>query len=102
MVNYLGYLSGVILLFSVTIHSVASVGYFSTSGITWGCASGVDSLIAPIFIFDVCIFLGAPIETLLGCIFYWVFYWVRLLNLFWVPQILAPLEVMHGLLDAFL
>ena len=41
---------------------------FFTSGITWGCASGVASLIMPIFIFGVFLLLGAPVENLLGWI----------------------------------
>ena len=39
---------------------------FLSSGITWGCANGVAFLIAPIFIFDAFVFMGTPVETLLG------------------------------------
>ena len=37
--------------------------------ITRGCASVVDCLIVPIFIFMFVLFLVAPIETLLGSVF---------------------------------
>ena len=67
--NYLVSLSGVILVLSGTLHYCDSVEYFSTSWITWVCASSVSSSIVPILIFDVYTFLGAPVETLLGRIF---------------------------------
>ena len=69
MVNSLGSLSGVILMFALTLHYGSIIGYFSSSGITWVCASGVACLIVPIFIFGVFILLGAPVETSLGGFF---------------------------------
>ena len=49
-----------------SLHYGSRFWYFYTSGISWGCDSGVSSLIVPIFIFDIFLFLGATAEILLG------------------------------------
>ena len=67
-------------------------GIYSTYGITWGCASGVASLVVPIFVFDIFLLLGAPAEILLVWGFHWVFCCVHLLEflliclLYWQPR----------------
>ena len=48
----------VILICAGYLHSGANFWYFSTSGISWGCYSGVSSLIVAIFIFDIFPFSG--------------------------------------------
>ena len=56
-------------------------------------------LIAPIFIFDVLVFLGAPVENLLLRFFSLIAPVGVTLGM---PQLLAPLGVPRGCLDAFI
>ena len=69
--------------------------YFTTSGISWGCASDVSSLIVPMFILKVSLFLGATAEILLGWVFI-AFMGSPVEFSMGVPYRLVPLKVLHG------
>ena len=66
MVNSMGSWLGNIRVCFGTIHSGTSLGYFLSSGITWGYDVGVAFFIAPIFILM------------------FAFFWVYLLKIYWV------------------